>query len=152
MNTNLRDFDVYVSSEQAKLLKKHGFDIKCNHYYDDEEFLPHRDGYMGEYDNEYINADKIYHSINSLGDDPELDDCYDAPTLEQARRWLRKEKGYDIEIISCRNRFHDYRIVIQHIDSNLAKYIETYPDYDVALSYAISDILKEMERKTNEKM
>ena len=70
----------FVTYEQAKILKKLGFNWECNHYYDHNCKLV-------EYNMSY---ESCYHNWN--------DDNYkdfrqnSAPTLAQAQKWLRTVK------------------------------------------------------------
>ena len=68
----------YVTFEQAKKLKKFGFDWECNHYYDKQEQF--EQVVVSNYDN--------YYNCNS----DDFEDACSAPTLSQSQKWLREVK------------------------------------------------------------
>lgn len=81
---NTEDFVTY---EQAIALKELGFNEKCLHYYEDceEDPIILDNCYSGD---EVLLSD-LYYSYNT----EDSRRFYDAPTLAQAQKWLRKEKG-----------------------------------------------------------
>lgn len=131
----------FVTYEQALSLKKLGFDLEVNHYYDDykeliESFAICSHG--GSFDSTATAYDDFNHGY--------CDEIYcSAPTLAQAQKWLRK-KG----LIICINpRFYMNRKPLMGYDYCLYKTGRTYIDsttvydsYEEALSSGISECLK----------
>ena len=78
------NYEVFVSLEVAKLLKKAGFNWEVNHSYPDRDPLDNScSGYMEDL--------PFYHNLN--------DGKYggmSVPTLDVAQRWLREVKHLDV--------------------------------------------------------
>ena len=83
----------YVSLETAKLLKEKGFDEKCMSYYGHGEFQLGHPKYMKS------NTDRDGVAFNGVPYD-----AYNAPTLQMAMKWLRREHN-----LHCNS---DYDIVL----------------------------------------
>ena len=75
----------YVSLETAKLLKEKGFDEKCMSYYGHGEFHLGSPKYMKS------NTDRDGVACNGVAYD-----AYNAPTLQMALKWLRKEHNLGV--------------------------------------------------------
>ncbi len=80
----------YVSFEVAKLLKEKGFNEKLLTFYITDEAKKE-----GCFQLMAFTDDKI--------DNNHSDHCYLAPTLQMARKWLRKVHSIDISIIPLRS-------------------------------------------------
>lgn len=74
--------ECYVSLEVAKLLKKEGFDWKCNGVFLSEDGTQYT----------FIKMDAAWDSNNSKYNQYNIS----APTLDVVQRWLREVKGYSI--------------------------------------------------------
>ena len=121
----------YVSFEQAKVLKKLGFDWPVYQYY----------------------------LINGLGDvvlwfpegernpNSNGDDDFSAPTLYQAAKWLREEKGIviliDYQHFDVKESFYAYHISYTY-NNDLYSVGVDYPTYEKALSAGIDRALWEI--------
>lgn len=68
----------YVTYEQARALKEHGFDWECNHCYDSDKTIRRR---------------LIFENFN------EIDTKISAPTLSLAQKWLR-EKEIEVAVFA----------------------------------------------------
>lgn len=121
----------YVGFEVAKLLKKRGFDEFCNNYYRNDGCIAYTEG---RYPNGMLR-----------------DDEYSAPTLQRARKWLRKEHGIHISVLPY--SFVEESNVLQYHYSIFGKdnlifygfkpqYISfIYLSYEEALNEAIKEVL-----------
>lgn len=78
----------FVTREQAVELKELGFNLPVNHYYKDDKLIQ-ISGYSDNYCNANANAVFV------------IDECYSAPTIYQAHKWLIDNKGICIEIFGC---------------------------------------------------
>ena len=127
----------YVSFEQAKALKKLGFDWKCFSYYrptGDIDFCYYNFEdciQRADYNNERYQPSSFYNIEAS------------APSLSQAQKWLRKEKGIIVQssfIQAC-----DESIVFESgMCVNTTRYIipPASKKYEEALRKAIDCALK----------
>jgi len=80
--------EAYVSFEVAKLLKEKGFDWKVFHFYDEDGHLKHREG----------DCYSLYNWNYPTKDEYGSKYC-SAPTQQMACRWLREEKGLNVNAI-----------------------------------------------------
>ena len=80
------DIKNFVTYEQALALKKLGFDMTVNHYYDNNKILKESIN-----NTEYSNT--AYYNFNNF------DKLVSAPTLAEASNWL--EKKYGLVISPC---------------------------------------------------
>lgn len=121
----------FVTYEQAISLKKLGFDLKVNHYYDDE-------GYIIENLVDY--SEEVPHGEYTSYDNFNYEDVCSAPTLAQAQKWLR-EKGYSIETMLCVDK--TYRCDIFRIEDfkHISFKIIDIPSYEKALSEGITECI-----------
>lgn len=129
----------YVSYEQAVKLKAAGFDWECARYY-------------CAFDNE---ADIRFWSIHPAQSQnrlraPKDKVIADAPTLWQAQKWLREEKGIAINVLAHDGGKYDYDIVFlpnaEECDCDIDR-SPWYRKYESALSDGITAALKLIEKK-----
>lgn len=152
MNENCKR--IIVSSKVAELLKKLGFNWACEFYYTDNKFSyydPNRIILMkGERETNW-NADEftmfVRNKPRKVLNGTYYDDFreknitrlfYSAPTLDGAQRWLREEKGIDIEIRALVGMLHVKAYV---------PYISIYKPYelsdeDKAAGITVEDVIK----------
>ena len=129
----------YVSFETEKLLKKKGFDEKCNASYRD---------YTSSYD--------MSHWITIIFDEEETDDmkfiCY-APTLYEAMKWLREvhninpvpyalSLGWAFEVFDLSNR--DITGCKKLYSMDFPSKSEVYNTYEQACEAAIKYCLENL--------
>lgn len=142
------DKEDFVTYEQAIMLKKLRFDLPVNHCY-------HEDGTISEifYDAE---TDESNDEPTSYGNLNQYDENYtlnlSAPTLAQAQKWLRKEKGlyliWDMEQ-QYSNHISKFAWYVNdchgYIINTLASEFE-YDSPEKALSTGITECLKLLEK------
>lgn len=126
-----------VTYEQALALKKLGFDLKVNHYYDDEGYIIEN---LADYSEEV--PDGEYTSYDNFN----YEDFCSAPTLEQAQKWLRKYK--DLIVIphprrDCKGNVVWYFTIF---NSGNYKYSSEYNSYEESLSAGITECIKLLEK------
>lgn len=115
----------YVSLDVAKLLKEKGFDEQCRYTY------------CGE------SEEDIGVSNNKNSSFPQ--DIYSMPTLYEAQKWLRNEKGLYVEVSYMNSDYYIYEILtIPKHDliglSNREPFY--YKSYEQALNNGIKEGLK----------
>ena len=121
---NTEDFVTY---EQARALKRLGFNVKCPHYY-----------YVGR---NFVSLEKcVIHGIL---------DCYvAAPTLAQAQKWLRKEKNLyvcvEIDITDTVNNIFYWTIYKLPYKKQIRK-TRKFDSPEEALSAGISEVINFLE-------
>ena len=136
----------FVTYEHALALMKLGFREEClYHYgYNSEEIIPNSNiNCNGEIS---INDFKV--SFNSI------DFCngifYDAPTLSQAQKWLRKEKGWSIDPVFIHNNDKHYCCYITNMTDESCHsdllFDNYYDSSEEALSAGITECLKLFEK------
>lgn len=139
----------YVTVEQAKALKRLGFDWECDGLYakadedsDEIELLPCRE--LDNYNRE--NWATIY--------------CFSAPPLHLAAKWLREVKGIAINVIAHDNEWLRFKYSWnetymqncrekgkQWEEWSIVKHYGAHDTYEAALSEGITQILKLLEGK-----
>ena len=133
----------FVTYEQALNLKKLGFNEKCYQYYDTSGIIQDNDIICNEVFQSIISS-QLLSSHNS---GVPKDTC-DAPTLEQARGWLREKMMVDIEIPMEPHPDHvrTYNIyAICCTETNpFAIEGEGYNSYNEALSICITECLNHL--------
>ena len=130
----------YVTVEQAKALKRLGFDWECNaHYSSDGSHLWTR--HQG-----VINSDEFASPV--------------APLLYVAQKWLREVKGIAINVIAYDNEWLRFKYSWnetymqncrekgkQWEEWSIVKHYGAHDTYEAALSEGITQILKLLEGK-----
>ena len=101
----------YVSFETSKLLKEKGFNGKLLTFYITDEAK--KEGYFQLM---AFTDDKI--------DNNHSDNCYLAPTLQMAIKWLREEKG--IAVVPIISSVLDNERFLWDVEITVAKTNETY--------------------------
>lgn len=123
---NTEDFVTY---SQALALKKLGFDLNTDYVYISPEHVITRKEFIGA----------AWYKI--------CDASYPSPTLWEAQKWLRKEKGLYIEVLSKIDvDFFKYTILAVNfgVISEDLEYIYNSPEE--ALSAGISKCIKLLEQ------
>ena len=131
----------YVSSEIAKLLKKKGFDIACEH--------------------QYINCSSGYPFLTSIRDDAgnyyknsEIgNDEYSAPTLAMAMKWLREVHGLHISLEPCYDYDSMHVVFLAFVQNvadvhefmdgrkNVASHSNAEKSYELAIKYCLENLI-----------
>ena len=129
----------FVTYEQAAVLKLLGFKEEClYHYkYNYQEIIPNSDVYH----NGKISINDFKISFNSIDFCNEI--FYDAPTLAQAQKWLRKNKKHSVEAQYSHDDKYDY--CIKKINGLWSDSDKEYDSYEEALSAGITEILLSFE-------
>ena len=131
----------FVTYEQSLALKKLGFRENCIFYYNNRNSMR---AFCVEFSIQY-SPNNIGGCLNRRKDTD--DETCDAPTLEQAQKWLRG-KGIDITIYRSFSMKHSYHYeLIKDMDYNNAKVQSCIPNrkYEEALSAGITECLKLLE-------
>lgn len=130
---NTEDFVTY---KQALALKELGFDLKVNHYYDDE-------GYIIENLADY--SEEVPYGEYTSYDNFNYEDFYSAPTLAQAQKWLRKNKRYSVEeLYDCDDKWSYF--IVRMSDGEYIRHIRDFNSSEEALSAGITECLKLLEK------
>lgn len=125
----------YVTLEVARLLKEKGFKEMCHAYWWVYKNLNRLDNYDYRFTKEWLEANH---------------ECYDevllAPTLYEAQKWLRKEKGLYVEVSYMTGDYYIYDILTipQHdlVGLNEPRHF-SYPNtYEEVLNAGIFEALK----------
>ena len=132
----------YVSYPIALALKKHGFDLAVNHYYDEKGDLVES---LADYNNE-----DSFNSQETAYDDFNHGYCDEiscsAPTLAQAQKWLREKWG--LIILVGMTRIDDWFYGIYDKKGKCLKDDGAQRDcYESALSAGIAAALELIEKK-----
>ncbi len=130
--------EYYVTFEQAKRLNELGFAERTDKYYCTRNFVFSNSFAVGELVDKWI-IREVYPSRG-----------ISAPRLDQAQKWLREEKGVDIEIQLWSNTKEgkEYRPCIGCMGWGRLKQeygliaLEPHPSYEEALSHAIDAIME----------
>lgn len=132
----------YCTLNQSLILKEMGFNLKVNHYFNDNnEFIEA----IADYNNEdsYNSADTAYDDFNHGYSEEVL--C-SAPTLEQARMWLKKNKEIDIIVVFEQFLYPEYPYMVEIYESHQCVYLKErngyFSEYPFALSMGITEICK----------
>lgn len=126
----------FVTYEQALALKKLGFREECLYYYNVYNIFSPNLNYEENIDN--VNDLLFSHNIHAAGKE-----VCDAPTLWEAQKWLRKEKGYFVEVRFMRMDAYTYEIYGKIHRSDYT----VYPTPEEALSAGITECIKLLENK-----
>ena len=141
----------FVNLSQAQKLRELGFDWNVSAYYDRGHFK-----HFGAEIVDYIyattvNTDSLCGSCNSLFISDELSaemykDCYDAPTLSQACKWLRS-KGWAVQVYlnGVRNAYFE-RVWKIEINSDVVDVEGQFDTYEQAQSAGIDVALGLLEK------
>ena len=121
----------YVSFEIAKLLKKKGFDEKCEFFHKDPQSW-------------------IYQFKNgipkSYSDNP-IEPCFLAPTLQMAMKWLREVHNIAINIgwgEILEDKFQWWCIILNQKDGSVLRESEYHATYEQAVEAAIKYCLENL--------
>ena len=126
----------FVSFEQAQKLRELGFDRNVYAYYDNGHFKPFGAEIIDYVYTNTVNTDSLCCSCNSLFKRDKISaevygDCYDAPTLSQACKWLRERHNIHIQIESVVGKRWAYDVVdINLIQDISGEYISRIPEMD----------------------
>lgn len=147
----------FVSFEQAKRLKKVGFDWNCNHYIDERGKISENtkdDFFCSCYENLNDANFALHDKSGNL-----LDYC-SAPTLAQVCKWLREKHNIHIQIESVIGKRWTYDVVdIKPIQDISGEYISRMPErvgypvintYEQAQSVGIDVALGMLENKNEQ--
>ena len=123
-----------VSRQQAEMLKKVGYDVKCHAHYE----CTKKEEKLIEYSiRENWNTDDTFGMrVRTL--------YYSAPTLDEASRWLREVKGWHVYCTICNGRWQS---LVTDMSNNELEFIGTFPTHDLALSAGIDLILKKLDEQ-----
>lgn len=136
----------FVSFEQAKRLKKLGFDWNCNHYIDERGKISEntKDDFFHSCYEDLNDANFALHDKSG-----NLLDYYSAPTLAQACKWLRS-KDILIHILPKSNN----KYMTQVWEISCYEILETlrgeFDTYEQAQSAGIDFALGMLEKSSNE--
>ena len=136
----------FVTYEQALALNKLGFREECLYYYNRGGMLV--SNYYDSSDGIYV--ENLYISYNSRH---KITNKYDAPTLAQAQKWLRKEKKLSVEPVSGDTDEHgwEYGLVNRNYEHPQFSFNNvTYSSYEEALSIGITECLKLLDEIKND--
>lgn len=129
----------FVTYEQAKDLKELGFDWDCNFIY-----------YLT-----YHNHNKPIFQLFETTDYYGVEKYWFAPTLSQAKKWLREIYGIDVDIDSVYHRLdtgdkvmYGLRIGVQRTFQR--EFYRNYDSYEEALSVGIDQALKLLKQQNND--
>lgn len=132
-----RNFEDYVTQEQAFALKQIGFNWNCNHYYETErKHIMHRSEYMD-------------HNRSKKG--------VSAPTLAQVRKWIDEKHQYYIviDVIHFLNDNGTWSVRYPYkIKNHKLEIVSTDPGwetYDTSLEDAIDYVLDIILEQCNNK-
>lgn len=107
----------FVTFNLAKKLKEKGFDYPCiGHYFNNQLYIAH-----------YQNA---FHS--------DKNETFDAPTISQVLKWLRKEKSIHVELILWTNGWYyevwcfEYNENDKEYDTKIEEQSMDYSSYELA--------------------
>ena len=119
-----------VSREQAEMLKKVGYDVKCHAHYE----CTKKEEKLIEYSiRENWNTDDTFGMrVKTL--------YYSAPTLDEAARWLREVKGWHVEVLRVESGWLSFAV-----PKTKSITCGEFPTHDLALSAGIDLILKKLE-------
>lgn len=131
----------FVTYEQALALNKLGFREECLYYYNRGGMLV--SNYYDSSDGIYV--ENLYISYNSRH---KITNKYDAPTLAQAQKWLRKEKNLyvcvEIDITDTVNNIFYWTIYKLPYKKQIRK-TRKFDSPEEALSAGISEVIKFLE-------
>lgn len=147
-----------VPFQTARKLKDIGFNWFCNHYYEQKELKPVSETIVDKILSGYElpNSDNLVISCNSYSNNSEIEnliykDCYDAPTLWQAQKWLRETKGIAVNVIAHDGGKYDYEIIFLPNSVDYGGLLNCSPwciTYEDALSAGIDAALDLIANKT----
>lgn len=104
-NMQVSNHEAYVSLEVAKLLKKAGFDWKCNHYYFTQNGKT-------ESKSDFRHPAQNYNESMTTTDSKSFEfEVCSRPTLDVAQRWLREVKNMLVEVCFGQERKWNYTAV-----------------------------------------
>lgn len=134
-------YDDFVNYEQAKTLKKLGFNLQCNHFYCQPKGKELK--LIGYIPMDFL--DSLYYDFNNPATwSDHNENTVSAPTLSQAQKWIREQYNIDIYIdrsFSFIKSYH-YEIVInQNYDEMIQQESIQNRTYEQALSDAIDKVL-----------
>jgi hypothetical protein len=140
----------FVTFGQAKRLKNLGFDWRCIAGYnnDGKKVYCKREAYYAQAI--YANDMAINFNTSSAGVLTPDYFTVSAPTVAQALKWFRDEKGYNMNALGLWNGKYGYRIFVKYHTEYDIEYqysITSYDTCDAAESALLDELLNVLEKE-----